>query len=77
MEWETWPHSIQVEIRHILFGKAEVVRQLVVQRSGDLSLELGLIAREALQVALEEEDAGRRLETGGRERALGPRGADE
>ncbi len=53
------------------------MRQFVVQGSRYLSFELGLVARESLQVALEEENAGRRLDTGDSECSLGPRGADE
>ena len=53
---------VQIEIGHVLFGEAEVVRQLVVERARDLLISSCLVAREALEVALEEEDPGRRLD---------------
>ena len=55
---------VQVEIDHVLLGEPEVVRELVVQRARDLLAQLRLVAGEALEVALEQEDlaaASRRL----------------
>ncbi len=69
--------SVEVEVGHLVFGEPEVVRQLVVQRSRDLSFEFALVTRETLQVALENQDPWGGLDPAGREHALGPSGTDE